>query len=140
VDTKKLLPKDLDPDEAEYYYKAVDTDDHCGGIGTTSNRIYKGEMDLWVYNVEDTILVCTTKMASHDDGYKEMIVCMMAGTNVTDTRAHESIHKSMMEYAVENGCERMIAFVRPEMWEHFRDRTNYKEEYIQLALYPEEIE
>lgn len=140
IDNKlhRLLPIDLDAEEIGYYYDAVATDIHSGGVEVVSSLILDGAMDLWCYNYDDTILVCITRFIDYPDGYREMLVAMMAGTNVTDTMSHEKIHSELMAYAVRERCGRMIAYMRPEIWEHMKPRLiGYVEEYVQISLAPE---
>lgn len=133
-----LMPYELNSDEIEYYHQAVATDELCGGQDLVSNLILNGLMELWVYNDDGTILVCVTRVSEYPSGYRELLVQMMAGSNVTATMSHSHVQKTLMEYAIKQRCLRMTAYVRPSMWEHFKDVTNYREEYVVIALYPED--
>lgn len=129
----KTFPQDLDGPTFTWYAKAVDTDEHGGGMEVVSNLIRNGVMDLWIYNEEDTILVVVTRFVDYPDGFREMLIQMMAGTNVTDTLAHESIQDDLLEHAVRHGGSRLVAYVKPEIWVHFRDKTNYVEEFVVVS-------
>jgi len=135
-----IMPHELDVDEVGFYLDAIKTDEHSGGLDMVSSMILDGLMELWVWNEDDTILVCVTRIVSYPDGYRELLVQMMAGTNVTATMSHKEIHSSLMSYALRNGCMRMSAFMRPQIWSALKDRlTGYQEEYVQISLYPEDI-
>ena len=130
-------PVDLDNDEIEHYYKAVATDEHSGGPEIVSRLIYDDLMHLWVCNEKDTILVCVTRFVDYPDGYRELLVAMMSGTNVTDTLAHEDIHGHLMKFAVRNACAQMTAYMKPHIWEKMRHRLpGYEEEYVVISLSP----
>jgi hypothetical protein len=134
-----IQPYELGADEIEYFYKAVDTDPHSGGVDIVSKLIMDDIMQLWLYHREDTVLIAITRIMTNPDGYRELLIAMMAGSNVTSTNAHQAIDAAMMRYAVRKGCARMIAMVKPEIWANFGELTGYHEEYMQISLYPEDI-
>ena len=139
------MPYELDAEEIDFYHKAVATDEHSGGVDIVSKLILQGAMELWVYNdiksyrEGGTILVCITRVVTHPDGYSELLIAMMAGTNVTASMSHEEIHRELMLYAINNGCARLTAYVKPHIWEHFMGKTPYVNEYTQISLYPEDV-
>jgi hypothetical protein len=135
------MPHDLDEDEIDHYYKAIETDEHSGGSEFVSKAIHAGIMDLWVYNDKHSVLVAITRFIDHPDGFREMLVAMMSGENITDTSSHSEIYSGMMKYAVLNGCQRMVAYMKPEVWENMEERLpQYTQEYVVLGLYPEDVE
>ncbi len=140
----KIMPYELDETEVEYYHKAIATDDHSGGVDMVSELILCGTMDLWVWSQpaapNESINIIITRFVTYPDGYRELFVAMMAGTNVTDTLAHTEIHSILMSYALRKGCSRISAFVKPDMWSNFKDIVPYREEFVQIALYPEDVE
>jgi hypothetical protein len=133
---------ELGADEIGHYIAAVATDEHSGGEEFVSRLILEGTMELWVYNHEGTILVATTRIVDYPDGYRELMVQGMSGTKVTSTLSHKVIHRDMMEFAVREGCFRMVAFVKPEIWEHFSGQLKtegYREDYVVISLGPDDV-
>jgi hypothetical protein len=135
----RSMPYELGADEIGHYHAAVKTDPHCGGEVMVSQMILEGAMELWVYNHEDTILVAFTRIMDYPDGWRELLVQGMAGTGVTSTQAHKVIHRDMMRFALREGCFRMVAMVKPEIWANFSEKLvaeGYREEYVVISLDP----
>jgi hypothetical protein len=135
----QCMPHDLDHDEIGYYYAAVDTDEHSGGVEVVSRLINDGLMELWVWNDGETILVTITRIVDYPDGYRELLVAMMAGTNVTATMTHEEVQGALMNYAQRHMCSRMVAYMKPEIWGALKDRLGYHHEYEVVSLYPDDL-
>jgi hypothetical protein len=133
------MPYELSSVEIGYFYDAVATDPHSGGVDVVSELINSDAMELWVYNEDETILVTITRVETYPDGYRELLVQMMAGTNVTSTGAHRECERVMMKYAIKNGCQRMVAYIKPEIWDAFEEEAGYKLEYVVVSLAPEDI-
>ena len=137
----RSMPWELDADEVGYFYRAVLTDEHSGGVEVVSSLIASEAMELWTYNHEGTILVAVTRLVTYPDGYRELFVQMMAGTKVTSTDAHLECEKAMMKYALRQGCQRMVAGMRPEIYEGMAKHLGprYRPEYVVLSLAPEDV-
>jgi len=129
-----LMPHELDAEEIGYYYDAIETDEHSGGPEVVSRLILDGLMELWVYNQDNVINVIITRIITHPDGYRELFIAMMAGSDVTSTHSHVVIHDQLLEYAKKQGASRLSACVKPEIWNHFKDITGYNDEYIMITL------
>lgn len=133
------MPYELDADEIGYFYAAVATDPHSGGEEVVARDVLNGKAQLWIYHDRDTILCTITRAAFSPDGYGEMLVHMMAGTNVTSTLAHHECERAIMEYALRIGCSKMIAYVKPEIWKHFDKTTGYVVDYVAISLSPDAV-
>lgn len=141
TEIKHMLVHELDAEELRYFYKAVETDEHAGGTELVAGFIRDEIMDLWVYRNSQTLLVTVTRYVYYPDGFKEMLVAMMAGRGVTGIEAHRDIHGQLMEVAVENYCDRMVAYMKPEIYGalHKAMGPEYKPEFVVVGLYPEDV-
>jgi hypothetical protein len=134
------MPYELSSVEIGYFHDAVETDKHSGGVGIVSDLIMQGAMELWIFNEDETILCTITRVVTYPDGYRELLVQMMAGSNVTSTEAHTECSRVMMRYALKQGCHRMSAYMEPHIWEAMQPHLpGYVAEYVVLTLEPETI-
>lgn len=132
------MPYELSSVEIGYFHDAIATDPHSGGLDVVSNLVMTGAMELWVFNEDETILVTITRVVTYPDGYRELLVQMMAGTAVTSTDAHLECERVMMRYALKQGAQRMVAYMRPDIWNHMKGPLGerYVQEYVVLSLAP----
>lgn len=137
----RVMPFELSNVEIGYFYDAVATDAHSGGVDMVSSLIMSEAMELWIYNEDETILCTVTRLITYPDGFRELLVQMMAGTNVTSTDVHLECERVMMQYAIRHGCSRMVAYMRPNIWEHMKGPLGkrYVPEYVILSLAPDAI-
>jgi hypothetical protein len=145
---ERVLPHELTANEIGHYHKAVATDEHLGGVEVASDLVYKGIMELWAYSdVKDedfgdaSILVILTRVCHQPDGYSELLVQCMSGVKVTSTGVKELAEVKLMEFAKKQGCARMIAYVKKDIWQVLADRLDdrYQEEYVLISLSPEDV-
>ena len=105
------LPYNLAPDEVEYFVQAVKTDEHSGGVDDVVESIQAGQNQLWVWRDGDSIGVWITGFSYRPDGESEMVLLMLAGTNLT--QIFLTVEHLMVDKAREAGCNRLVAFVKP---------------------------
>jgi hypothetical protein len=136
------MPYELSPEEYPYYLKAIASDDHSGGSDTVSEMVLDGDLQLWLWNKvhededETTILVFITQVIVSMDDSKELLVSMMGGTNVTRFASYLDIHQTIMDYGVSVGCHKMIAYLKPIIWDTFTMLHDvYDIEYVKIAMY-----
>ena len=124
----RKMPWELGPEEIEYFYKAVDTDAHSGSVDDVSEDILGERLSLWVWeedhqsdyrnkNMERPLLVVITEVAEYRDGYKEFCVKMLAGNGGIENQPE--IVESLCKEASASGCKKMIAYMKPYLFEKF---------------------
>jgi len=108
---------DLDEKEINLFYRAVETDDHSGTLKDVSDAVFTGELQLWVWRTEDSRCLAITSVSCHRDGYKEMVVAMLAGSGVAGIQPE--VAESLKKEAEKMGCDEMVAYIKPDLAEKF---------------------
>ncbi len=141
----RMDPMELNEDEIVYYNRALETDPHCGGARVVLEAIVSGDAQMFCYNDGETILIYITRMVNSPDGYRELLLHMLAGGTVDGKSAsslenHIVIAPQLMDYAVRNRCHRIIGYMNPELWEKMQHTSGkqWKAEYVQCSLSPED--
>lgn len=132
------LPYNLSPDEVEYFVQAVKTDEHSGGVDDVVESIQSGKKQLWVWRDGESVAVWLTELSFRPDGECEMVLSMLAGTNMVDVfLAAEHL---MVDKAKEAGCKRLVAFVKPLILEKLKDacvergvEVDFDETYVVIS-------
>ena len=124
---------ELDEKEINLFHRAVETDEHSGSVEDVSDAIFTGELQLWVWKKEDGLCLAITSVASHRDGYREMIVSMLAGSGVMGLQPE--VAESLKKEAEKMGCSEMVAYIKPELAEKFGSEVpgaflNGKKKYV----------
>jgi hypothetical protein len=133
----RTYPYELSADELDHYLLAIKTDPHFGTAEQVSQMVLEGAVELWVYNDGHCILVALTRIMDYPDGWRELLVQGMSGTNVTGTAAHEIIHADMMRFALQEGCFQMVAAIRTDIWEKLGPLVpGYEATHVLIRLTP----
>lgn len=139
---KQVLPYDLTDQQIRYYHEAIKTDDHSGGLLLVERGIYEDHLGLWVWNDGDSEMVIVTQVIVRPDGYRELLVLMLAGTG--GCAKWEDVTKEFAdEVAPALYCDRVIAMVKPWLWEKFKAAgagSGCEEVYVVIGRYPSESE
>ena len=95
----------------------METDDHSGTLKDVSDAVFTGELQLWVWKTDDSLILMITSVGSHRDGHKEMTVAMLAGSGLMEIQPE--VAEGMRKEAENMGCDSMIAYVKPHLSEKF---------------------
>ncbi|MBF86086.1 MAG: hypothetical protein CL489_16660 [Acidobacteria bacterium] len=132
------LPYNLAPDEVEYFVQAVKTDEHSGGVDKVVESIQSGKKQLWVWRDGESIGVWITGFSYQPDGESEMVLLMLAGTNLI--QIFLTVEHLMVDKAREAGCKRLVAFVKPLILEKLKDafvergvEVDFDETYVVIS-------
>ena len=113
----KKMPYELSPMEVDFFYRAAGTDDHSGTVDDVAKDILNGNTDLWVWEKEDSLVVVITETCRYQDGYKEFCVKMLAGTGGVEYQS--DIIESLRKEASISGCQKMVAYLKPSIFDKF---------------------
>jgi hypothetical protein len=128
----RIYPWELDPITIELYYKAVSTDDHCGGVEEVSIAIGNESRQLWVWGTDVSTMVMVTEVRQHPDTFKEMIVLMLAGHG--GLAEYNQVTDAFADRCWEFDCERVVAYVKPDLWKIFKaGGADSKEIYVVIS-------
>ena len=128
----KTMPHHLGQDYINYYYRAIETDEHAGGVQKVSEAIHRDQMALFTWKTDISQAVIIVSHGVYEDGYSEMVVRMMAGRNAS--AEYETIVDEVTKMARFYGYNRVVAYVKPELWEKFKSRgANSEEIYVVIG-------
>ena len=108
---------ELDEKEINLFHRAVETDEHSGSVEDVSDAIFTGELQLWVWKTDDSLILMITSVGFHLDGHKEMTVAMLAGYGLMEIQAE--VAENMKKEAEKMGCNSMVAYVKPHLAKKF---------------------
>jgi hypothetical protein len=141
----QCLPTDLDEDEIGYYIKALELDPHCGGAMAVGQALVSGDAQLFVHNDDDAIIVIITRFINSPDGYKELLIHMMAGSGgdekVMDMFVSGDLSTQLMDYAVRNRAHGLVSFMFKNLWENIEHDPDMKwhATHVQIELSPGDV-
>jgi hypothetical protein len=116
---ERISTWELDKVTINYYHRAIDTYDHSGGVDETSWAIARGDNQLWIWKSESSQMVIVTEVRQHPDVYRELVVLMLAGSGGLSDWVQTT--SAFADKCAEFQCDRVITFVRPELWEKFQE-------------------
>ena len=116
---KQVLPHELTEKQIEYYHRAIETDEHSGGLLLVQRGIEEGHLGLFVWKNDQSEMVIITEVVNRPDGFRELLVSMLAGTGGI-AQWEEVITTFSDEVAPAFYCDRVITFVKTHLWEKFR--------------------
>ena len=111
----RKMPWDLNPEETDLLHKAVDTDDHSGGVNQVTCDIIEGALDLWVWETNSGLCLIVTQVGTYRDGEKELCVAMFAGHRPLG----RDLVKELSSVAGESDCSSVVAYIKPHLAEKF---------------------
>jgi hypothetical protein len=129
----RLYPHELDATTINHYHNAIGTDDHAGDVDLVSQGIYRNHLQLWVWETDSSTMTIITEVKVHPDGYQELLVSMLAGKGgVSDWT--EVVNAFSQSPCTDFKCERVIAYVKPELWKKFKKHgASAKELYVVIG-------
>jgi len=124
----RKMPWELGREEINFFYRAVETDEHSGSVDDVSEDILNGSLSLWIWEedhqpesdppvIRRPLVVVITEVCKYRDGYKEFCVKMLAGTGGVEHQPE--IVESLCKEAAAAGCKKMIAYMKPFLFEKF---------------------
>jgi len=137
---RQVLPHDLTEQQIRYYHEAIETDEHSGGVLLVQKGIYEDHLGLYVWEKDDCEMVIIAQVIPRPDGYRELLISMLAGTGGC-AQWDEVTKEFADEVAPTLYCDRVIAMVKPWLWEKFKAAgagAGCEEAYVVIARNPSE--
>ena len=116
---KQVMPHQLTDQQILYYHEAIGTDEHSGGLALVQRGIAEGHLGLFVWEKDECEMVIITEILTRPDGYKELLISMLAGTGGT-AQWVEVVTEFIEEVAPSMYCDRTVAFVKKDLWDKFK--------------------
>lgn len=117
---KRIMPHELGTEDIDYYYQALATDEHSGGVDLVSKAIYDEHLQLWRWKTNACLMVVVTQILHKPDGFSELLISMLAGTG--GIHDWDEITTAFAEDPCrEFYCDRVIAYVKADSWEIFKN-------------------
>jgi len=112
---RRAMPWDLDPEEAKQFLRAVEFDDHGGGAESLIHQIGNGDLALWVWGGDESVVIVVSCVKYHEDGFKEFFVRVVAGESLFSR--YDEFAADFTMAAKEFGCDRVVSLMKPEIYE-----------------------
>jgi hypothetical protein len=117
---KRVMPHELSVTEITHYYRAVDTDEHSGGVELVSFGIYNKHLQLWTWTTDTSSMVVITEVKHLPDGFNQLLVSMLAGEGGINSWS-DCTTAFAGSPCTEFNCAEVIGYVKYDLWSMFKE-------------------
>ena len=112
---RRLMPWELNEEEAKQFLRAIEFDDHGGGAESVIHQIGKEELVLWSWGDQGSVVIVVSCVKHHEDGTKDFFVRLVAGESLFSR--YDEFAEDFTVAAKAFGCDRVVSLMKPEIYE-----------------------